>query len=579
MLSFIRYFIFLFIATKIYSQVSVTSDLSSNYANSQNDYNYFENLMNINVASGNYMGWIELEFSNPPILGLDYKGIRKFRLDYIGDITQLKIGDLYEYWGNGMILNSVDDKSIDLDTGIRGALLTLSREQIDFSILAGNQKIMRSSNQILDYNERIPNYKSDYNLYGSRLNFIYNNFSGGIHFILANQFDKNINDVFKRNPHRLVGFNIDYFSEKLDLIFEYLSKDNNGSGLFADLTVHKEKLIFLKPASIGLTYKNYLFSFRSPNERWDFVNNKIGIIPIQQMPTAFQLHSAYLLSRITHVIDYNDEVGFNFNIKGKLFDNYEFLFSYSKSSRSDEWKLDDNYEWSKNKKNNSITLTPSNNDLFNPFKEVYLEIDGFNNNGKHYYKFGFSSMRDILELYENQKIISHDAITLNRYSYELRSAQTFPISYTYRLTDNHSVDFIFEYQSLKKGIVSNDDLQAKNLFSSNFSKPSQINRFINLGYSYSPKWSINFSVDYADTEEKIVLDGNRYNNLLEQLISNFFNNELTWANLEIAYNFKQNYRLSVSYGSKRGGVYCSNGICRYMQPFENGFAIKMISSF
>ena len=117
MLSFIRYFIFLFIATKIYSQVSVTSDLSSNYANSQNDYNYFENLMNINVASGNYMGWIELEFSNPPILGLDYKGIRKLRLDYIGDITQLKIGDLYEYWGNGMILNSVDDKSIDLDTG------------------------------------------------------------------------------------------------------------------------------------------------------------------------------------------------------------------------------------------------------------------------------------------------------------------------------------------------------------------------------------------------------------------------------------------------------------------------------
>jgi hypothetical protein len=90
MLSFIRYFIFLFIATKIYSQVSVTSDLSSNYANSQNDYNYFENLMNINVASGNYMGWIELEFSNPPILGLDYKGIKKLRVDYIGKYTQLK---------------------------------------------------------------------------------------------------------------------------------------------------------------------------------------------------------------------------------------------------------------------------------------------------------------------------------------------------------------------------------------------------------------------------------------------------------------------------------------------------------
>ena len=36
------------------------------------------------------------------------------------------------------------------------------------------------------------------------------------------------------------------------------------------------------------------------------------------MPTAFQLHSSYLLSRITHIIDYNDEVGYNFNIKGTL---------------------------------------------------------------------------------------------------------------------------------------------------------------------------------------------------------------------------------------------------------------------
>ena len=223
---------------------------------------------------------------------------------------------------------------------------------MDFSFLAGNQEIMRIANQIPEYNERIPNYKSKFDLYGSRMDFKYNNFSGGIHFISAKQFDKNINDVYEKTPHKSIGLIIDYFSEKLDLILEYLSKDNNGSGMFADVTVYKEKLFFIKPLSIGLTYKNYLFSLRSPNQRWDFVNNKIGIIPIQQMPTAFQLHSSYLLSRITHIIDYNDEVGYNFNIKGKLSNNSSFLFSYSNASRSYELGINNNYEWIKIVRNN-----------------------------------------------------------------------------------------------------------------------------------------------------------------------------------------------------------------------------------
>ena len=90
---------------------------------------------------------------------------------------------------------------------------------------------------------------------------------------------------------------------------------------------------------------------------------------------------------------------------------------------------------------------------------------------------------------------------------------------------------------------------------------------------------MNFSIDYTNTEEKIVLDTDRHNNSLERLISKLFNDELTWASIEITYNYKQDHRLSFSYGSKRGGVYCSNGVCRYMQPFENGFIFKIISSF
>ena len=94
MFSFIRYLFFFFIPITIFCQISVSSNLSSNYANSQNHYNYFENIINLNITSGNWMSWLELEFSEPPILGPDYKGIRKLRLDYVGDFAQLKIGDI-----------------------------------------------------------------------------------------------------------------------------------------------------------------------------------------------------------------------------------------------------------------------------------------------------------------------------------------------------------------------------------------------------------------------------------------------------------------------------------------------------
>ena len=47
----------------------------------------------------------------------------------------------------------------------------------------------------------------------------------------------------------------------------------------------------------------------------------------------------------------------------------------------------------------------------------------------------------------------------------------------------------------------------------------------------------------------------------------------------MVYNINQNYQLSLTYGSMRGGVLCSNGVCRYVQPFENGFKIGLVSSF
>ena len=61
---------------------------------------------------------MELEHSNPPESVKSITGLRKLRFEYHSDDFTMKIGDVYEYWGNGLVFNMLDDQSIDMDTSI-----------------------------------------------------------------------------------------------------------------------------------------------------------------------------------------------------------------------------------------------------------------------------------------------------------------------------------------------------------------------------------------------------------------------------------------------------------------------------
>ena len=99
----------------IQAQVNFSGSLVSNFGNSQNNFNFFENRVNINSDWKSWSTWIELEHSNPPEIGKQNIGLRKFRLEYQNDIFAFKVGDIYEYWGNGLILNMLDEMIIIID--------------------------------------------------------------------------------------------------------------------------------------------------------------------------------------------------------------------------------------------------------------------------------------------------------------------------------------------------------------------------------------------------------------------------------------------------------------------------------
>jgi hypothetical protein len=79
----------------------------------------------------------------------------------------------------------------------------------------------------------------------------------------------------------------------------------------------------------------------------------------------------------------------------------------------------------------------------------------------------------------------------------------------------------------------------QDLFDSLYLNDKQINRFISLGVAKSPRWSATLSVDYSNTDERIVIDNDRKNNAIEKALDTLWDTSLTWANFEMVFNVNQ----------------------------------------
>ncbi len=112
----------------------------------------------------------------------------------------------------------------------------------------------------------------------------------------------------------------------------------------------------------------------------------------------------------------------------------------------------------------------------------------------------------------------------------------------------------------------------------NQSKDFQYNHMITVGLGRSPNWSLSLTIESSSTFEygpqipSII-------NPLERFLSNFIDLENKWIALDLMVNISDNIRLDVMYGTLRGGIICSNGICRYVEPFDDGFKLSLTSVF
>ena len=540
-------------------QASFSGTLTSKYAESANDFNFSEHFLEGRANLNQWSAWGQLELSKPPEIGVNISGLRKVRVEYFKDNLSLEIGDVYTIWGRGLLLNQVDDQAIDMDTGVRGLLLNYTGENYSLNLISGKMNSWKGSTMVNNFSDRVPNYETDHLLTGANLETEQLGLRLGLSYLESREdhyipYDKTGNPVNLDLRHRYTGtyaeFSHDLFDAFVEAVYrsagdlgpgKYLS---DGKGFYAGIGT------YLGEWSAVIDYKNYDFKRLPPEKNFDFVNNYDISLDFQRPPTGIYEHTSRLIGRIIHELDPNDEVGTQIYITGPVKDWFNLSINHSRASRHDIISMNEDFKWNPQTNNRLIS---SGSPFADYFRDTFVQIEGALFSDKLQYKLGWDKLEDVLSVITNYSI---PGFTTKSYDYV--SAHTFPLDLNLHLPSRFSLQIKTEYQSIKKGYMN--DFGEGWKFRSLYPVDTRYNAVVSIGVARSPKWSVAFTLDRTSQEwDK----------------DDWVWGPKEWRSLEILYNLNESTRLSVMSGSQQGGLLCSNGVCRYVQDFDDGYKVNL----
>lgn len=594
-----------------YAQLNFTSGLTLNYGSgstylSENDsdhskelFDFSQVLYDVNFYSGKWSLNSKIEFSNPPEIGANFKGLKRFLIKYNNQKNQFSFGDIYESWAKGLALNQYDDISLGFDNGIQGAAIALNNDVTLIKLLLGNKKIRRFKSS--ENFSRTPTDISYHSLIATYYKKKFLNFDLGFTSLINKEkFAINsFSDDSSYATHNIQSIFGNYISDKLELSFEFAQKYTSLQPALLDIyfdieTFTSDTLVrennFGQGFALSSNYSlgNFHFSFDYSLYAF-FVSDPLTqtlepyperVSQFQKPMVVSQEHSSQLLGRLNYQQNKNDEVGFNFNVNYSLGDNSSIAFNSSSTSRTKEWfRAKDSSSiisgpWEVQKKN---YFFPSNDPSSTPYNQNTMMFESFLKNG--YLKIILSDIEKINYVFENDRSLFGDTKR-----YEIEKALTIPISFQYNIYEDYNLILDLSYQNIKKGVQTNSfEISEFISYYENDKggvEKSQNTFALSLGFSKSSKLSFQINIEKDDYFEVGTIRNNIFMNPLEKFLEPILKEyDKTWVSSKITYRFDDNYLLSIFYGSNKGGISCANGICRYYPGFSDGFRIQLTKSF
>ena len=540
----------IFLCTTLTAQVEYSNNLNIRYGEGDNNYIYEEIYFNtgitLNRPDDRFEALFSLELSDPPEIGLKEEGIREFLLGYYNKNLSIELGDFYQTWGRGLILNQTDYQHLDFNTGATGLSVGYEKDYISLNVIAGEINPRKSTTFLGGYDPRVPNYILKQTLYGSDFSIELSESTMGLSILFTEEEEAPISSVIGgirfEKPYDNGDLFLSFISKrsKLDTV-DSGSETDKGNGLYFSNTN------YIKDWALTSNYRRYRIDVKDPSMRDNILSNYGQALDVQRSPTGYYQHSFKLLSRNSKQVNLNDEIGLELELIGPIDENRTLLVNYTKSSSTKGWHNEFGYwepEPLTTTNGNSNSLFPSSDKDSYPFDELFIELNGYNKAHTLFYRVGFDYFSDTFAVLANSNTSE---------SFEVNKAITFPFMVNVILNDLWSIEVQLELQRAKKGfeLTVNDESSFVSLLSDKY----QDNIFLGFTVNHAP-WSLTVATESTNSDESS---------------SNFDSN--TWNSVALTYRIKSDNILEVFYGSIRGGLDCTNGVCRYIQPFKNGLRI------
>lgn len=494
-------------------------------SNLMNKFEYFENLadLRLNLLYNISVG-VRALYDNPPETGFTYKGLKRRYVEITDDNYHVRLGDFSQLYGRGLALNLFEARSLGYDTWMDGLKSKYSFKNFTFSGIAGRLNF-RDSIEI--------KREENYTLYG-----------GGVEFASIKNLKVGLAYIYAEGDFSLIPQNISvkaeipslyfsYNSKNISFLFDYSYKSTTGisekinsfgKGLYSSFSYYEAGL------GITLDYKNYSYDERDPYERNDFTRTT-RMLPFQNPPIAIKEHSYTLLTRSIHEVDFNDELGIQLEVFFTPFENSFLNINGSISSRHSLWKYSAaDFRFIKTKVQN---IFPSFSNKYSPYYELFAEFE-----------YSFQEHTSIKVAAAKRSKIFYDEFFEGRNNHVIHST-VIPLQL------KHSINSWLAFETDYQVEFVNDNY--------NTAQPEYGNHLLNLTSIISHDLTLGFRYEISTNRHET--SGRR-----------------VWLSYEVGWRMSQNISTVVSYGKDRGGQICSNGVCRYILPFE-GVRFLFLTNF
>lgn len=485
---------------------------------------YRENLTDVKfrLPEGITAGF-RLLYDVPPEVGLEFKGISRKFIEYTNEGLSVRAGDYSELYGKGLAVNLFENRGLAYNTWAEGLKAGYKTGGLKASLIYGN----------IEFTDSINFWRTEeYVINGGNLEYSFSKIlTAGFSYISADGEIPLLNQTYNLKAEipelyftlKMPGFKW-YFNWAQKWVNVINEGTHTGRAIYSSLSYN------FSGFGVTIDYKDYLFDEQDPFTRNDFTR-PTRMLPFQNPPIVQKEHSYILLSRSLHEIDFNDEVGFQIELFYSLTENTFLNFNGSLSSRHNFYRYNSE-SFSFTREVRSANFLPSTDDKYSPYWEAMLEIEQ-TFSGSTAANIGIAARKKVL----------YTEIAGDAGSHVINST-VIPFFGQHTFTEDFSLVFQYEVEAVSDNY--------------NTRQEEYSNHFISVIGNFFAVFNLN--VRYEVTTNKYDLSGKD-----------------SWLTVEAGYRIGYYHNISISYGSERGGQTCSNGICRYILPFE-GLKFTLLSN-